>query len=82
MISARSRHELAQLTDSLVIHLAQIVGLLLDAGKTVVLTTHAQPPPILATDGPLQLTILEREVGVACWQLRGRNHNIYLEYHL
>ena len=54
-----------QLTDSLVIHLEQI-GLLFDAEKTVVLTNHVQPPPILATDGRLQLTILEREVGVAC----------------
>ena len=48
-----------------VIRLEQI-GLLFDAEKTVVLTNHAQPPPILATDGRLQLTILEQEVAVAC----------------
>ncbi len=58
----RSHHELGQLIDSSVIHLER-VGLLLNADKTVVLTKRAQPPPILATDGGLKVTILHRNVG-------------------
>ena len=54
LIFARSRHELGQLIDSLMIHLEQ-VGLLLNAEKTVVLTNEAQPPPFVATDSELNL---------------------------
>ena len=39
------------------------VGLLLNAEKTVVLTNAAQPPPILATNGGIRLTILQGNVG-------------------
>ena len=42
LIFARSRHELGQLIDSLMIHLEQ-VGLLFNAAKTVVLTSETQP---------------------------------------
>ena len=44
------------------IHLEQ-VGLLLNGEKTVVLTNEAQPPPFLATDSGVKLTILQRNVG-------------------
>ena len=62
LIFARSRQELGPLIDSLMIHL-EGVGSLLNAEKTVVLTNEAQPPPVLATDGGLRLTILQRNVG-------------------
>ena len=35
----------------------------MDADNAVVLTNEAQPPPILATDVGLKLTILQRNVG-------------------
>ena len=58
-----------------------------NAEKTVVLTNEAQPPPFLATDSGLKLTILQRNVGqkrfgciltAAGTQLQ----HIDLEYHL
>ena len=57
-----SQNGLSQNGDSLMIHLEQ-VGSLLNAEKTVVLTNEAQPPPFLATDSGLKLTILQRNVG-------------------
>ena len=86
LIFARSRHELGQLIVSWMIHLEQ-VGLLLNAGKTVVLTNQAQPPPLLATDSGLKLAILQRNVGqksLGC-MLTGvatQLQHIDLEYHL
>ena len=86
LIFARSRHELGQLIDSLMIHLEQ-VGLLLNAEKTVVLTNEAQPPPFLATDSGLKLTILQRNVGqkwLGCMLTAAGTQlqHIDLEYHL
>ena len=86
LIFARSRHELGQLIDSLMIHLEQ-VGLLLNPEKTVVLTNEAQPPPFLATDSGLKLTILQRNVGqkwLGCMLTAEGTQlqHIDLEYHL
>ena len=86
LIFARSRQEAGHLIDSLMIHLEQ-VGLLLNAEKTVVLTNEAQPPPILATDGGLRLTILQRNVGqkwLGCMLTAAgsQSQHIDLEYHL
>ena len=72
---ARSRHELGQLMDSL------------NAEKTVVLTNEAQPPPFLATDSGLKLTILQRNVGQKRWgciltAAGTQLQHIDLEYHL
>ena len=84
LIFARSRHELGQLIDSLMIHLEQ-VGLLFNAAKTVVLTSETQPAPFLATDSGLKLTILQRNVGqkwLGCmWtDARTQLQHIDLEY--
>ena len=86
LIFARSRQELGHLVDSLMIHLEQ-VGLLLNAEKSVVLTNEAQPPPILATDGGLRLTILQRNVGqkwLGCMLTAAGSQSQHtdLEYHL
>ena len=73
-------------SDSLMIHLEQ-VDLLLNAEKTVVLTNEAQPPPVLATDSGLKLTILQRNVGqkwLGCMLTAAGTQlqHIDLQYHL
>ena len=86
LIFARSRHELAHLIDSLMIHLER-VGLLFNREKTVVITNEAQPPPFLATESGLKLTILQRNVGqkwLGCMFTAAGTQlqHIDLEYHL
>lgn len=60
LLFATNLPQLKAMMDRLVAALTE-VGLLLNADKTVVLTTEAQPPQNVFTDGGLNLKILDRD---------------------
>jgi len=60
LLLARSAAEVAQMLDALVVELAT-AGLVLNPGKTMVLTTVAGPPPQLQTPAGLTLRVLPPE---------------------
>ena len=60
LLFAKSAHEAGTLLQSLMWHLRQI-GLILNANKTKVLTTEAQPPSCLFIPGADPIQVLERE---------------------
>ena len=61
LLFARSAMEAGKLLDSLVAELSE-VGLLLNADKTVVLTSQSQPPSTLTTDHGITLRVLPGNV--------------------
>ena len=62
LLFAKSSSELASLLDSLILSFSR-VGLQLSALTTIVLTTEAQPPQMLRTDGGITLKVLDRDAG-------------------
>ena len=61
LLFARSALEVGKLLDSLVAELSE-VGLVLNADKTVVLTTQSQPPSTITTDHGITLRVLSGNV--------------------
>ena len=62
LIFARSSQEIMTLLDKLVQFLGD-AGLKLNAGKTVLITTEAQPPPCLITSTGPVIKVKEKESG-------------------
>ena len=62
LIFARSSHEIMTLLDKVAQFLGD-AGLKLNAEKTVLITTQAQPPPFLTTSTGAVLKVKEKEAG-------------------
>ena len=86
LIFARSSHEIMTLLDKLVEFLGD-AGLKLNAAKTVLITTQAQPPPFLTTSIGATIKVKEKESGhkwLGCMLSAGgsKHATLDIDYHL
>ena len=86
LIFARSPHEIMTLLDKLVQFLGD-AGLKLNAEKTVLITTQAQPPPFLTTSTGAVIKVKQKESGhkwLGCMLSAGgsQNSTVDIDYHL
>ena len=86
LIFARSSHEIMTLLDKLVQFLGN-AGLKLNAEKTVLITTQAQPPPFLTTSTGAVIKVKEKELGhkwLGCMlsSAGSKSATLDIDYHL
>ena len=86
LIFARSSHEIMILLDKLVQFLGD-AGLKLNAEKTVLITTQAQPPPFLTTSTGAVIKVKEKESGhkwLGCMlsSAGSKSATLDIDYHL
>ena len=86
LLFARSALEVGRLLDSLVAELSE-VGLLLNADKTVVLTSQSQPPSTITTEHGITLKVLpgnvaQKWLGCMLTAFGSEQKSLDLQYHL
>ena len=86
LLFCRSQREAGHVLDNLVHHLAR-VGLILNAAKTVALTTEAQPPETLVTPAGTVIKVIERTsaqkwLGCMLSAHMSGDHGLDVDYHL
>jgi len=84
LVFATTQLEAGSLLDALVTELAQ-VGLILNASKTVVLTSEAQPPLEIKTPSGITVKVIGAESAhkwLGCMLTASGRHGLDVEYHL